>query len=70
MRLRGIGLALATACMGLGNAFAQVTDGLNALSSTLRFYQPSSWTQSSRYKSKLNRISQAKRRKYARQGRG
>ncbi|WP_228256866.1 MULTISPECIES: hypothetical protein [unclassified Acinetobacter] len=41
----------------------QAADGLNSLSSVLRSTQPK------KYKSKPNRVSQAKRRKYARQGR-
>ena len=64
MRLSRIGLGFATAMMGVSNAFAKLTDSFKALSCV-----PPIWTQPSRYKSKPNKVSQAKRRKYVRQGR-
>ena len=64
MRLGQIGLGFATAMMGVSNAFAKLTDSFKALSCV-----PPIWTQPSRYKSKPNKVSQAKRRKYVRQGR-
>ena len=60
-----IGLGLATAMMGASNTFAKLTESFKAFS-----FAPHIWTQPSRYKSKPNKVSQAKRRKYVRQGRG
>ena len=65
MRLSRIGLGFATAMMSLGNALDELTESFKALSCV-----PPIWTQPSRYKSKPNKVSQAKRRKYVRQGRG
>ena len=65
MRLGRIGLGFATAMMGLSNAFVELTESFKAFSCV-----PPIWTQPSRYKSKPNKVSQAKRRKYVRQGRG
>ena len=65
MRLGQIGLGFATAMMGVSNAFAKLTESFKAFS-----FAPHIWTQPSRYKSKPDKVSQAKRRKYVRQGRG
>ena len=65
MRLSRIGLGFATAMMGFGVACSELTESFNAFS-----FAPHIWTQPSRYKSKPNKVSQAKRRKYVRQGRG
>ena len=66
MRLSRIGLGFATAMMSLGNALDELTESFKAFSHV----PPCIWTQPSRYKSKPNKVSQAKRRKYVRQGRG
>ena len=66
MRLRRIGLALAVACAGFANACVQATEVFKGFSSR---WSPCVWTQPPRHKSKLNKVSQAKRRKYKRQGR-
>ena len=66
MRLSRIGLGMAMASMGVmmvDEGMHRATDSLGALSRTMRLTQPS------KYKSKSNRVSQAKRRKYKRQGR-
>ena len=66
MRLSRIGLGMAMASMGMmmvDEGMHRATDSLGALSRAMRFTQPS------KYKSKPNRVSQAKRRKYKRQGR-
>ena len=66
MRLSRIGLGMAMASMGMmmvDEGVHRATDSLGALSRAMRL------TQSSKYKSKPNRVSQAKRRKYKRQGR-
>lgn len=49
--------------MVVGDGMHRATDSLGALSRAMRLTQPS------KYKSKPNRVSQAKRRKYKRQGR-
>ena len=62
----GLGMAMAMASMGMmmgGEGMHRATDSLGALSRAMRLTQPS------KYKSKPNRVSQAKRRKYKRQGR-
>lgn len=53
----------AMSAMGFFNELQRAGDSLSALAQTLRLTQPS------KYKSKPNRVSQAKRRKYKRQGR-
>lgn len=66
MRLSRIGLGMAIASMGMmmvDGGMHRATDSLGALSRAMRLTQPS------KYKSKPNRVSQAKRRKYKRQGR-
>ena len=70
MRLGRIGLGLATALMGLSNACSQAVKEYRAFSSSIGNWSPVNWTQPPRYKSKPNKVSQAKRRKYVRQGRG
>lgn len=68
MRLSRIGLGMALASMGMmmvaGDEMHRAADSLGALSRAMRLTQPT------KHKSKPNRISQAKRRKYKRQGRG
>lgn len=67
MRMSRIGLGMALASMGMmvvGGELNRATDSLGALSRAMRLTQPA------KHKSKPNRISQAKRRKYKRQGRG
>ena len=67
MRISRIGLGMALASMGMivvSDGLNRSTDSLGALSRTMRLTQPA------KHKSKPNRISQAKRRKYKRQGRG
>ncbi|TMS48225.1 hypothetical protein [Acinetobacter lwoffii] len=62
-----IGLSMAVASMGMmviGEGLNRATDSLSALSQAMRLTQPA------KHKSKPNRVSQAKRRKYKRQGRG
>ena len=62
----GLGMAMAMAYMGMmmvDEGMHRATDSLGALSRAMRLTQPS------KYKSKPNRVSQAKRRKYKRQGR-
>ena len=66
MRLSRIGLGMALASMGMmvvGDGMHQATNSLGALSRAMRLTQPA------KHKSKPNRVSQAKRRKYKRQGR-
>lgn len=66
MRLGRIGLGMAMASMGMmmvGEGMHRATDSLGALSRAMRLTQPA------KHKSKPNRVSQAKRRKYKRQGR-
>ena len=63
MFLSRMGLGIAAALMGLGSELGRASKGLSALGGVMRN------TQASHYKSKPNRISQAKRRKYKRQGR-
>jgi len=66
MRLSRIGLGMAVASMGMmvvGEGLNRATDSLGALSRAMRLTQPA------KHKSKPNRVSQAKRRKYKRQGR-
>ena len=66
MRLGRMSLGMALASMGMvvaGDGMHRATDSLGALSRAMRLTQPS------KYKSKPNRVSQAKRRKYKRQGR-
>ena len=66
IRLSRIGLGMAMAFMGMmmvDEGMYRATDSLGALSRAMRLTQPS------KYKSKPNRVSQAKRRKYKRQGR-
>ena len=66
MRLSRIGLGMAMASMGMmmvDEGMHRATDSLGALSRAMHLTQPS------KYKSKPNRVSQAKRRKYKRQGR-
>ena len=65
MRLGRIGLGFAAAMMGLSVACSKLTESFKAFSRV-----PPIWTQPSRYKSKPNKVSEAKRRKYVRQGRG
>lgn len=69
MRLGRIGLGIASACMGLSVAAAQAAEKFKMFTSAMGNWSPCVWTQPSLYKSKPNRISQAKRRKYVRQGR-
>lgn len=69
MHISRLSLGLATACMGLSLAAARTAEVFKGFTSVMRFYKPCVWSQPSRYKSKPNRISQAKRRKYKRQGR-
>ena len=60
-------LGMALASMGMmvaGDEMHRAADSLGALSRAMRLTQPA------KHKSKPNRISQAKRRKYKRQGRG
>lgn len=58
------GMALASmGMMVVGDGFNRATDSLSALSQAMRLTQPA------KHKSKPNRVSQAKRRKYKRQGR-
>ena len=66
MRLSRMSLGIALASMGMmvvGDGMHRATNSLGALSLAMRLTQPS------KYKSKPNRVSQAKRRKYKRQGR-
>lgn len=66
MRIGRIGLGIALASLGtiaFGNELNRAGESLSALSRIMRLTQPS------KYKSKPNRVSQAKRRKYKRQGR-
>ena len=66
MRICRIGLGIALASLGaiaFGNELNRAGESLSALSRIMRLTQPS------KYKSKPNRVSQAKRRKYKRQGR-
>ena len=66
MRLSRIGLGMVVASMGMmvvGEGMHRATDSLGALSLAMRLTQPA------KHKSKPNRVSQAKRRKYKRQGR-
>ncbi len=66
MRLSRIGLGMAMASMGMmmvDEGMHRATDSLGALSRAMRLTQPA------KHKSKPNRVSQAKRRKYKRQGR-
>ena len=67
MRLGRMSLGMALASMGMmavGDGMHRATDSLGALSRAMRLTQPA------KHKSKPNRVSQAKRRKYKRQGRG
>jgi hypothetical protein len=66
MRMSRMSLGMALASMGMmvvGDGMHRATDSLGALSRAMRLTQPS------KYKSKPNCVSQAKRRKYKRQGR-
>ena len=66
MRLSRIGLGMAMASMGMmmvDEGMHRATDSLGVLSLAMRL------TQTSKYKSKNNSVSEAKRRKYKRQGR-
>ena len=66
MRIGRIGLGVAMASMGMmvvGDGMHRDTNSLGALSRAMRLTQPA------KHKSKPNRASQAKRRKYKRQGR-
>lgn len=66
MRMSRMSLGMALASMGMiavSDEMHRATDSLGALSRAMRLTQPS------KHKSKPNRISQAKRRKYKRQGR-
>ena len=65
MQMSRIGLGFAIAMMGLSVTCSKLTESFKAFSRV-----PPIWTQPSRYKSKPNKVSQAKRRKYVRQGRG
>lgn|GEM_PF-1436045 len=67
MRMSRMSFGMALASMGMmvvGEEMHRATDSLGALSRVMRLTQPA------KHKSKPNRISQAKRRKYKRQGRG
>lgn len=60
-----LGMALASMGMiAVSDEMHRAADNLDALSRAMRLTQPA------KHKSKPNRISQAKRRKYKRQGRG
>ncbi|QOW44423.1 MULTISPECIES: hypothetical protein [Acinetobacter] len=63
MRLGRFGLGFVTAMMGFSASFQGFTDSFKRLSA------PHIWTKPPSYKSKPNRVSQAKCRKYKRQGR-
>ena len=67
MRMSRMSLGMALASMGMmmvvGDGMHRATDSLGALSRAMRLTQPA------KHKSKPNRVSQAKRRKYKRQGR-
>ncbi|RYL25099.1 hypothetical protein [Acinetobacter piscicola] len=63
MRLGRFGLGFVTAMMGFSASLREFADSFKRLSA------PHVWTQPPSYKSKPNRVSQAKRRKYKRQGR-
>lgn len=64
MSRMSFGMALASmGMMVVGDGFNWATDSLSALSQAMRLTQPA------KHKSKPNRVSQAKRRKYKRQGR-
>lgn len=66
MRMSRMSFGMAIASMGMmvaGDGMSRSADSLSEISRIMRL----SWT--SKHKSKPNRISQAKRRKYKRQGR-
>ena len=66
MRMSRMSSGMALASMGMmvvGDGMHRATDSLGALSRAMRLTQPA------KHKSKPNRVSQAKRRKYKRQGR-
>jgi len=78
MRLSRIGLGMAMASMGMmmvDGGMHRATDSLGALSRAMRLTQPSKYkskpnrVSQAKRQSKPNRVSQAKRRKYKRQGR-
>ena len=66
MRMSRMSLGMALASMGamlVSDEVHRAADSLGALSRAMRLIQPA------KHKSKPNRVSQAKRRKYKRQGR-
>ena len=66
MRISRMSLGVALASLGsaiFADGWEQAPNSFNALSNAMR------WTQHPKHKSKLNRVSQKKRRLYMRQGR-